>query len=156
MTSEYEEEYEEIDPQDDLMGSAVIGIRVFVTRDIARTVVLGIVLGEGDDSFLVGLPTTTGEHGITPYFKAPYIRLMKSEVSIVAMAEEELESAFLAYVQDKGYQLYPDLVSQLGELLGVEITVKRATTEMTQEQLEQHVEDVESQGMLVTDNETVH
>jgi hypothetical protein len=118
-TAELLVEEEEIpDEEDCLLFSANPGPRIFVTCNMNVDSIIGLVLDESDDSFLVALPARMAEldqkdseEKITimlPFIKAPYIRLLKANVGIVSYLFEPFSEPYREYVKEFGIKVFPD------------------------------------------------
>lgn len=126
MTSDFNEDVEPDDtevveeepgPEDILMYSAYPGPRLFILNTADGTNLLGLVLDESDDSFLVGLPSRaiTSEAGpkIVAYNAAPYLRLMKTSLISVMYIPDGFLEMFMQYVTDNGRKIYPEVYDYL-------------------------------------------
>lgn len=105
------------DDEFDLMYTSNLGIRIFNLNNQAGTSLLGIVLFENDDSFLVGLPSKLlkkdDKYKVELYMPVQSIRLMKSSVSIVSMPFTPFEEHYLEFLDTEGRDLYPEVVCQV-------------------------------------------
>jgi hypothetical protein len=121
-----EQEDDEIDeefltPENILLYSTIPGPRIF-TLTGSHEAILGLLLEESDDSFLVGMPARMilplddkgqanpdGVKTIIPYVPLPYFRLMKTAIMNVMYMFGEFEDLYMLYVEAKGNELYPEL-----------------------------------------------
>jgi hypothetical protein len=108
-----------ITDSDDLLYSRFYGVRQF--RFLGREIPLvGVVLEETDDSFLVGMPVMIA--GGDGYMQAapvdsgrnPFIRLMKSAVGFVALPTEPQDDLYIEYLIENSPSVFPDLLEMIG------------------------------------------
>lgn len=108
-----------VSEEDALLYSTFAGPRIFILNDADKTNLLGLVLDESDDSFLVGLPASAferdSEKQIRPYCPAPYMRLMKSATMSVLYTFGEIEDLYMKYLDTKGRELYPEVADYIEE-----------------------------------------
>lgn len=126
MTREFDPELEVEGEQvttdeDDLLFSEVLGTRVFSLNNTNGTTLVGVVVSETDDSFMVGLParllkTTEGDNErfrIEPFSPEPYIRLIKYNVTFVTFAFGIFKTAYDTYLDTVGRDDFPELIEDL-------------------------------------------
>lgn len=101
----------------DLLESFDVGPRIFVLNNASGTTLLGVVLVETKDSFLVGLPSRMldvgGSYVIEPFISAPYTRILKSSVTSVSYLVGVFEEPFLAYIEENFDKALPNYVDVL-------------------------------------------
>lgn len=113
VTDEYSE-------SDDLLYSQAYGIRQFAISDRLDLIVLGVMLEESEDSFLVAMPIQIKFEGGHTEFKRvdimnqSYIRLMKSAVRIIAFPDALQEKMYVDYLFEKSSNLFPELLAMIG------------------------------------------
>lgn len=117
-------------PEDEITEEASLlygidpGPRILVLNNPSTTTLLGVVLEETEDSFLVAIPSrlTEGpkgredEHIISPFVPLPYIRLMKSAVMSVMYPYGEFADKYLEYLAEKGESIYPELSEVMDDI----------------------------------------
>lgn len=114
---------EDLEPteEDNLLVTTFPGPRIFTLNNALDTTLLGVLMDESDDSFLVALPSRmvkedgTNEPYIKPYVQAPYFRLMKNAVSAVMFMFEPFKSVYMDYLASEGAVRYPQVEEFLGE-----------------------------------------
>lgn len=129
---------DDLTPEYSLMYGIDQGPRLFVFNNADSTTLLGVMLEETDDSFLVAIPSklvqvaqpanSTGtETKIVPFIPVPYIRIFKSALLTTMYLYGEYAEKYLEYLKDKGEDIYPELLDvmdsireQLGEEEGSE------------------------------------
>lgn len=103
-TDEYTEE-------DDLLFSESPGMRVFILSDAGLKTVIGILLEETDDSFLVAMPArlidVDGNKEMESVVDVPFFRLLKSNVSILMHGFEPFRKYYNEYLKDRAKDVYP-------------------------------------------------
>ena len=104
QVEENEENIEyETDEVENLLFSIRPEHRVFVLANKNETTLLGMLDSETEDSFLVLFPSRMvqredNNYEIVPYMEVPFLRLMKSQVIIVAPIMEPFSSEFACYL----------------------------------------------------------
>ena len=113
---------EDLTPEDVLLYSTFAGPRLFVLNNANMTNVLGVLMDESDDSFLVGLPIRLMNDGndptkikAEPFAPVPYIRVLKSAIITVSYLYGIFESEYTKYILEKGAALYPEITDYLEE-----------------------------------------
>lgn len=109
---------ENVTEEDILMFSTYPGPRVIVLNDAKKTNILGLVLDETDDSFLVGLPAKAVKdkddgYKITPLFPVPYIRMMKSSILTTMYTFDVIDVMYKEYLDTKGREIYPEVAEYI-------------------------------------------
>lgn len=139
-------EDEDFDPdniteEDALLFGLGVSARLFTLNNEANTTLLGILLEETDDSFLVGIPSrlvkSGEEHFIQPFAPVPYFRLLKNSVMSVMYPFGIFTEKFNEYVKTEGVELYPPLADIM--TLDAEEEQVEETPEPPQEQNEVQV-----------------
>ena len=113
-------EDDNISEEENLLTSYFSGPRIFTINDGGDKVsLLGVVVHETEDSFLVAIPSLlvkTGEvYKIISYGQSPYFRLLKGNVSIVSHLYDKFEKYYLPYVLENGPSIYPKLAQAIEE-----------------------------------------
>jgi hypothetical protein len=119
----------EYNAADDLLCSQKRGIRQFVQSADLSNPILGVVVGETDDSFLVATPMkyifvplskkspTTYGYKYLSFVNTggtPYVRLMKSAISSVAFPSEEQAKLYKNNLVEKSPWKFPELLELIG------------------------------------------
>lgn len=103
----------EMTDENTLLYTLMAGPRVFVLNNNAMTNVLGLVLDETDDSFLVGIPgiikDSMGGYHVEAFAPTPYMRLIKSSVISVMYLMPPVHQMYMDYVEKKGREIYPEI-----------------------------------------------
>lgn len=96
-----------------LLYTMMAGPRVFVLNNSEMTNVLGLVLDETDDSFLVGIPgiikNTMGGYNVEAFAPTPYMRLIKASVVSIMYLMPPVHQMYMDYVEKKGREIYPEI-----------------------------------------------
>ena len=113
-------EEEVLSEEDILLYSTYSGLRIFVLNNAAMTNILGVLLDETEDSFLVGLPAVVVEgrpveSAIEPFLPVPYTRLMKSAILTLMYTFGVYQERYLEYINAKGKELYPEIDDYIEE-----------------------------------------
>lgn len=120
---------EEVTPEYSLMYGTDAGPRIFVLSNAEATTLLGVMLEETDDSFLVAIPSKLvhgpkgkeSDHQVVPFIPVPYLRVFKSSLMTTMFLYGEYEDKYLAYLQEHGEEIYPelqDVMEAIRETLG--------------------------------------
>lgn len=120
MINDYDsEEEEQITASEDLMDSLLYGIRMFYFSGSWSEVMLGVMLEENEDSFLVAMPAPVEKReegiklvGIT---YVPYIRFMKTEFRGVSEPTSILRESYLKFLVENSDSVFPGLMDMIGE-----------------------------------------
>ena len=105
---------------EDLLFSSAYGIRILYLRDTPKEGIIGVAIEETEDSLLMGMPVSivTKSSIIGPAdvgFLPPYVRMFKSAVSMMVMAQGPLETAYIKYLRSYAEEVFPELLEMLGE-----------------------------------------
>jgi hypothetical protein len=106
---------------DDLLHSRTYGPRQYYDSVDEENSVVGVMLEETNDSFLVAMParikSKDGHMVLTVEDSGnrPYIRLMKSAVRIVAFPAEPQRKIYVDYLIKYSPGVFPDLLEIIGE-----------------------------------------
>lgn len=89
-------------------------LKLRVLNILSGTSLLGIIMQETEDSFLVGLPCKLMEYenkkAVQPYIPIPFIRVFKTTIIVALPCFGEFEIFYIKWLLDHGKYLYPDLV----------------------------------------------
>lgn len=109
-----------VSEEDTLLFSTFPGPRLFILNNSSQTNLLGVLLEENDDSFLVGLLSRLLEVDegtrIEPFIKVPYLRLMKNSVMTVLFLFGIFKEKYIPYLIEEGEALYPELTDLIEDL----------------------------------------
>lgn len=110
-----------LDERFELLFSDKGGPRLFFMDNPSLKTVIGILVSETDDSFLVAMPARLIEDGsgykeIKPFVPVHYIRLQKSSVTFVSYIFEPFDSIYKEYVES-AESIYPDAPIDLAYFL---------------------------------------
>lgn len=117
MSEEQNQEDIEISEYEELLYTPFSDFRIF--HFLQSPPILGILLQETDDSFLVGLATklvkqpdsdTLKMEEVLPF---PYLRLFKSNVFYVTPQFNVFEYAYLKYLKEVGLVEHPEMIDFL-------------------------------------------
>lgn len=157
--------------EDSLLFSVVPGPRIFTLNNSSSTTLLGVVLEENDDSFLVGIPSRLldSDNGmrIEPFVAVPYLRLMKSSVLSVLFLFGVFREKYLPYLIERGVELYPGIADIVDDIVRNEeiqfpepISSEQEETKekmgMTDEELKEYLEEKLNKGGIVYGNGSKH
>lgn len=109
-----------LDPSDEdiLLYSAEVGPRIFIMNNSELSTILGIMIDESDDSFLVALPSRVvdrdGTKVVIPVVEADFVRMVKSSVTMVLFPFSSFSEVYLEYVtqmakENEAYEEYLDM-----------------------------------------------
>lgn len=145
--------------EDELLFSTSPGPRIFNLNNATGTTLLGILIEETEDSFLVGLPSrlldVEGEMKIDPYMPITYARFMKYSVLSVTFLFGIFLEKYVDYLKTTGRELAPDLVGR------IDFDEKQEDYEELSEELDEGIEarvkEIQSLGgLILTDSITKH
>ena len=146
-----------ISEEEDLLLSLVPGPRIFTLNNTDQNTLLGVLLEETDDSFLVGLPSKmialegSDETVIVPYVPNKIFRLMKSAVVALMYLVEPFDEKYKEYLLQEGAELFPDVIQAL--------SIKPEESEPLNEEksaLEEKLSRVVEQGGLISGSNSKH
>lgn len=120
-------EEDDLTPEYSLMYGIDQGPRIFVFNNADSTTLLGVMLEETDDSFLVAIPSklvqvppitssSTTETKIVPFIPVPYLRIFKSAILTTMYLYGEYAEKYLEYLKDKGEDIYPKLLEVMDSI----------------------------------------
>lgn len=160
---EQEDEDLEISEYEELLYSPFSDLRLF--NFAAASPVLGIMLQETEDSFLVGLPTRLNKQKDSEVLKLeellpfPYIRLFKSNVLYISPLFKIFEFAYIKYLKEIGLPNNPEMIDFLPDdfLEANEIEVFYDDPEIPlDEELEERLALAANAAGIVSTNRSVH
>ena len=112
----------EYEASDDLLYSTTYGVRKFHLAGAWGDVLLGVMLEETVDSFLIAIPARLYQEADSYFIKTiediseePFVRFMKSEFRAISFAEGIHEKMYLEYLRTKAGTIFPDLLEMIGE-----------------------------------------
>lgn len=113
-------EDEDYSGAEDLLQSLAYGIRMFRSGRYGQDTIIGVILEETDDSFLVGMGAGIFQDKNRMIVEelskgAQYIRLLKSSITLVTFPEKVFELAYLDYLHAESHKIFPELLSMIGE-----------------------------------------
>lgn len=155
-----EDEIDYVPEEDNLLYTVDPGLRIFTLNNANSTTLLGILLEETEDSFLVGLPARLmdSEAGmkIEPFMTVPYLRLIKSSVLTLLYPFGVFEEKYVPYVIEYGEDLYPEIVEDLKSNLSETEPLEKESNGMDQEQLKEYLTEKFYTGAVTLGNRTKH
>ena len=111
---------EDFTDSDDLLYSLTYGIRKFIFSSGWEDALIGVILEENKDSFLVAMPVkhimVEGETfaKAIPTGQDPFIRLLKASVRAVSSVEQQPERLYVEYLIQKAPEQFPELLEMIG------------------------------------------
>ena len=159
--------------EDNLMETMVPSPRIFMMDNDKNTTIVGFVLSENPDSFLVSLPSklidSEGVKSIHPFINLPFIRLSKNAIAITMNLFGEFEEHFIEYLRGPGKDRYPDIEEEIEVYLSeyddadLPETLARPSAQgkiskgMDDKELAKKLADAEDSGSLISEtNGTKH
>lgn len=144
--------------EEDLLYSLSPGPRIFNLNNTNGTTLLGILVEETEDSFLIGLPSRLldidGEMKIEPYMPISYARFMKSNVLSVTFLFGVFLEKYVEYLKTTGAEIAPDLVDRIDF---IEDKEEDDILEEIDESVEARVKEIQSLGgLILTESITKH
>lgn len=166
MINDEDDDIEQIDSslvteEDTLLFSTFPGPRIFILNNATQTNMLGVLIEETDDSFLVGLPSRLleAEKGVQvePFVQVPYLRLMKTSVSTILYLFGIFKDKYLSYLIEHGATLYPDIQDIIEDIKeqhatpveSVETSRKEDKTGMDDEALKEYLSEKLQRGEII-------
>ncbi len=103
-----------LDEQFELLQCIEGGPRVFFMDKSSMQTIVGVLVLETDDSFLVAMPARLVEDGagvkeIQPFLTVPYFRLQKSSVTFTSYLFEPFGNAYREYLESVDPVVFPEL-----------------------------------------------
>lgn len=112
---------DDVTDSEDLLFSTFYGIRIFHFSGSWDNIMLGVVLEEIDDSFLVALPASVAKDNnslvLTGFSHVPYMRFMKSEFRALSQPTKNMEEAYVSFLEKEAKSVFPDLLSLIGKTI---------------------------------------
>ena len=105
---------------DDLLNSLTYGVRQFVISENLEDLVVGVLLEETVDSFLVAMPIRFSlDHGqrlpsAVVSGNTAFMRFLKTAVRIVAFPTAQQEAMYINYLIEKSPMIFPELLNIIG------------------------------------------
>lgn len=110
---------EDFTDSEDLLNSITYGIRKFYFSGTWQDIIIGVILEETIDSFLIGMPAKLSIEGNTHILEeiteVAYMRFLKSEFRAVSFAADIQEKMYREYLEIKAPTLFPDILEMIGE-----------------------------------------
>jgi hypothetical protein len=105
---------------DDLLYSYTYGVRLLHTGSKKDEIIIGIMLEETDDSFLLGMAASISrkEDLITIEQVAQgiaYLRFIKTSFRAVSFPPPDFEEAYLHFLKSESADIFPELLEIIGE-----------------------------------------
>lgn len=158
-----------VSEEDSLLFSVLPGPRIFTLNNVNSTTMLGVLLEETEDSFLVGLPSRLidSEAGlkIDPFMSVPYMRLIKNSVLSVLYPFGVFKEKYIPYLIEQGPTIYPEIADILKDISVSEIPDTPKVSEnlekseisgMDQEELKEYLTEKYNNGEITYGNGTKH
>lgn len=143
--------------ENNLLFSDELGLRIFILNNSTNTQVLGVLMEESDDSFLVGLPSKLVENEILPLVPIKYGRILKSSIMMVVYPYGILYEKYIAYLKTKGASVFPELIDAINfEEMTDCIVEEKPVQPNQQEIIEKVAEALEQGGVILTVSKTKH
>jgi hypothetical protein len=145
--------------EESLMSSLDIEPRIFTLANPANTTLLGFVLTESEDSFLVGHPSRlvvgadeVSKH-IEPFIPVPFIRLMKYNICMVVPVFGDFQTYFIEYLRTEANAKYPELSEDVDYYLD-RIDAETVATETAKSEVDfsESLEEAKADGKVVSIN----
>ena len=112
----------EYEASDDLLYSTTYGVRKFHLAGAWGDVLLGVMLEETVDSFLIAMPVRLYQDADSYFIKTiedisedAYVRFMKSEFRAISFAEGIHEKMYIEYLRCTSGTIFPELLEMIGE-----------------------------------------
>ena len=161
MTTDIDEvQDEDITEYHELLYTPYSDIRVFNRTSDGQSVV-GILLQEISDSFLVGLPARLLKHSESDTITAeafipfPYARLMKSNISEITPVFGIFEFPYLAYLKEVALVEYPEYEDFLPEGTFEDFDISEEEQKFDEE-IEEKLAMAASKASILKTNKQVH
>lgn len=150
------EDFDELPLEEELLFTPYPGIRIFSLNNNQQTTLLGILVEETDDSFLVGLPSRmvkdekTEDLSVVPYLPATFYRLLKTSVEGVLFMEDPFLSEYHKYVVGMNRPEFEEILPILFENFEEEPRTVEA------DDLEEKLQQVSLEGGFIIGSNTKH
>lgn len=114
------EEEGEFSGSEDLLNSLSYGVREFYLTDSWDKSIIGVLLEETSDSFLIAMPMKVSKTKNMVYLEEimpdiPYTRFLKSGVLAVIFSIDTIEKKYIEFIKANSSDLFPELLSIIGE-----------------------------------------
>lgn len=145
----------------DLMGNyeseTDAGLRIFNT--VSGLSLMGIVLQEQDDSFLIGLPAKLmvypergPERVVEPHVPVPFIRSFKHTMLTVMPLFGEYEAYYTNYLLKEGLKIYPEIFTEkFLTILNNRLKFVRKTLELLAQEEQERIRKDNEEGAELLD-----
>lgn len=121
MTDNNDPSIEDPSDADDLLYSTSYGTREFHSGPKGKDIIIGVILEENEDSFLVAMPVHILNKEQTSTFileqlsyNEPFTRLIKNSVSYVSYPEVDHDMAYIDFLQKEAKDIFPELLEMIG------------------------------------------
>jgi hypothetical protein len=104
---------------EDLLNSITYGIRKFYLAGSWNDIIIGVMLEESVDSFLVALPAKITINDrmsvLEEVMETAYVRFLKSDFRAVTFASGMHRKMYIEYLMLKSPSVFPELLDMIGE-----------------------------------------
>jgi hypothetical protein len=156
--------FDDYSEEDELLYSLSMGPRIFNLNNSNGTTMLGVLMEETDDSFLVGLPSrliqNDGVYKVEPYLPVKFARFFKNSIVSTMFLFDKFYDTYIEYLQTRGKEIFPELVESLEfneEDLIENFSVEKIKTKLSDEEAEElakKLEDIVSRGGVIVNGTT--
>ena len=150
------------DLENELMEGYEIGPRIFLLKDPGRTQILGLSLGESDDSILVGIPAVfsmdESSKQITLGFfisAYSYIRLFKSDIGMMMYMTPEVKALYHEFLVKEALEKFPEFMKDLPSRYSFQVAAKKVLLQEPDGGLESYVEQAGTELRTPPGSETI-
>lgn len=152
----------EVTEYEELLYSPYSDLRIFTLNN--NSPILGILLQENEDSFLVGLPTRFSKdkesgsmflEGVIPF---PYFRIFKSSLFNIAPLYGVFSTTYTKYLQEVGLVNHPEFIDFLPDdfLEDSEEFRKEEYTSPANEAIEEKLQSAAKDGRILKTTKSIH
>ena len=113
-------EQDEYEASEDLLYSITYGVRKFHLAGSWGNTILGVILEETEDSFLIAMPAMLAKEDNSYYIlpieevcEEAYVRFLKTEFRAMSFAESELENMYTEYLRLNADDIFPELLDMI-------------------------------------------
>jgi hypothetical protein len=140
---------------EDLLQSITYGIRKFYFSGSWTDLVVGVVLEETEDSFLVALPVTVRIQDTLSLIEAitdlPYMRFIKSDVRAVTSCEGIHKRMYIEFLTINSTDIFPELLDMIGETVdsNTETPIETSNREMHEDMENLSMDHIEKESIQI-------